>query len=76
MMLGTLVRMDLPSQPHYGMVGVLVGYNQPQENQDDVPLSIRNRITYNILVNGVVLKDQLYEYFVEVDGRFEVGEPW
>lgn len=66
--IGKLVRMDLPPpHPHYGETGVIIRVRKPTGGTGDT--YIESRIRYDILCNGEILKDQLYEYFVELDLR-------
>lgn len=55
--------MDLPSQQHYEEIGVVLRIRKPRNDQ----FPYESRIRYDILVGDVVLKDQLYEYFYEVE---------
>ena len=64
MKVGTLVRMDLPSQPNYGKFGLVVERRMPQTK--DRYDRFADRITYHVLVGDEVLVNQLYEYMVEV----------
>lgn len=66
---GALVVMDLPSQPFYGKPGVVLKVNKPDLIIDEFTSTLARRISYDILVENVVLKEQLYEYFREVDER-------
>lgn len=59
---GDLVIMDLPHQPEYGKLGVVLRVLKAGDN----PPRWRNRITYEVLVDGVTLRNVLYEYFIEV----------
>ena len=67
--IGKLVRMDLPPpHPHYGEIGVIIRVRKPTDR--GIGDTYReSRIRYDILCNGEILKDQLYEYFVELDLR-------
>jgi hypothetical protein len=66
--IGKLVRMDLsPPNPHYGKTGVIIRVRKPTGGTGDTYRE--NRIRYDVLVDGEILVDQLYEYFVEVDLR-------
>ena len=56
--------MDLPTQSRYKEVGVVIVVNKPRLFYDFGPKS--KRITYDILVGGEVLCNQLYEYFYEL----------
>lgn len=66
--IGKLVRMDLPPpHPHYGETGVIIRVRKPTGGTGDGYRG--SRILYDILCEGEILEDQLYEYFVEVDMR-------
>lgn len=63
--IGKLVRMDLPPpHPHYGKTGVIIRVRKPTGGTGDGYRG--SRILYDILCEGEILEDQLYEYFVEL----------
>ena len=65
--IGKLVRMDLPQQKHYCKTGVIIRVRKPTTSGNDEHHNWReNRIRYDILCEGEILEDQLYEYFVEL----------
>lgn len=67
---GDMVRMDLPSQESYNKLGIILARHMPDIMRDE-DLSLR--ITYDILVGDVILRKQLYEYFIEVRKINETG---
>lgn len=60
---GRMVMMDLSSQPEYKKIGIIIEVNKPKLYNGE------NRITYDILVDGRILRNQLYEYFYEIETR-------
>lgn len=62
-MKGRMVMMDLSSQPEYREIGIIIEVNKPNLYNGE------NRITYDILVGGRILRNQLYEYFYEIETR-------
>lgn len=62
-MKGRMVMMDLSSQPEYKKIGIIIEVNKPNLYNGE------NRITYDILVDGRILRNQLYEYFYEIETR-------
>ena len=62
---GDMVRMELPSQPEFGKVGLILKRIFPKQDDDDCRFP--DRITYHVLVDGKVIMDQLYEYMLEVN---------